>query len=89
MLKPIKLSEIPQTRIINSLIAKDVKEFAEASWVAAEIVIPAGKTAKGRAGSYATMCKKLNVPVKVIQRGQRLFFVKESALGVAAPKGGK
>jgi len=78
MYKAIKKSEIPglqqcRTGKINS----ELKDFMATSFEAAEIVVPANRPSKAIYQSYYRAVKRLGLPIRVGQRGDKIYIWKE------------
>jgi len=91
MIKPIKLSDIPGRNVTKTpQVVDDLKDFMQTSAVAGEIRIPEGKKAKYMYAIYHNAIRRLDMPLEVMVRGERIFVVKKrSAPGGGTPKGGK
>ena len=76
--KPVDPKDIPSGRIVAGLAYKDVLDFAETSYKAAEITIPAGSTSKKCYQNYVRAIKRagLSEKIKVVQRQDRAYMIK-------------
>ena len=79
MYKQIKPSDVPRRRSeLTAMAEKDVQDFGNATGIhAAQVVIPAGKTAKSVAASYKSAVKRLEMGgcVKVILINDQVYMI--------------
>ena len=79
MYKAIKPEEIPGKRSVYSdQAAKDIRDFMETSYMAAEIIVPAGQKAKNLHAAYKKQAEKLGAAnIRFQMRKGRIFMVKD------------
>lgn len=92
MLRKISPEDIPVGRGVKiPKLKEDLIYFADTTEAATEFIVPKGCTPKGVWQASYRMIRKLDLPLNVIQRGDRIFWIRkeEAAPGAATPKGGK
>lgn len=79
MYKAIKPEEIPGKRSgYCDQAAKDIRDFMETSYMAAEIIVPAGQKAKNLHAAYKKQAEKLGAAnIRFQMRKGRIFMVKD------------
>ncbi len=78
MFKPINIKDIPEPKRNISIKNIDIENFIASGELAAEIEIPANKTAKQVLSMYSYAAKKNAYPVTAIMRSKRVFIVREA-----------
>lgn len=78
MIKQVLLSDIPfRSKYKVCSIQKDILDFIYSDWPACEVDATAYKTPVSVRNAYAVAIKRLRVGVTVVQRGERVFMIKE------------
>lgn len=73
-LKPVKMSEIPAKRGVDTR-SERVRRFFESDWEAAEVDLEEQVAAKARS-VWAVAIKRTKLPVECIVRSERLFLIR-------------
>lgn len=77
MITETKITDIPgRSSKHNNDVMRDVMQFHESEWSAAEVDIKNYKNVASAYGAYKTAAKRLRVAVVPISRGGKLFLVR-------------
>lgn len=78
MIRKIELNDIPgRLTSYNNMIDREIRDFIDSDWPAAEIDTAKYKNAYTASRSYSSAAKRMGVPVIAMSRGGRAFLVKE------------
>lgn len=75
MFIPVQDENLPKAR---EDITGEIEEFLSLGVCCAEYILPEGRSSAHFRASFANSIKKNNFPVKVVKRGDRLFFIREA-----------
>lgn len=77
MYKAIKKSEIPSKSVPRGSVVKELLEFMETNYEAAEILIPENRTAGSVFNSYYMAVRRYGLPLRVSCQGGKVYMWKE------------
>lgn len=83
MITEININDIPKKRKGRApgVAITDITEFIESGALAAKVDIPDGKKACHIQSTYFNAAKRLNAGVRVIQRNNEVYLVKDGKYG--------
>lgn len=87
MLKPIDINKIPNRtarKSPNGTIMKEIEQFLKSAGLAAEVIVPRGRSANSICASYRNAIRAKSYPVNCIRRKDRVFLIAEKEAKEAA-----